>query len=135
MDGEDDAGLALRKTGLLTQPVLQGVADEVAEFGKTLGFFAKDVAQNSGDGKHPVPVRDGQADFVANVNGGIERTALVATGAATAPLAGEGQQVMVVAVGALNSEEAVARSPQRRLSRRAFSREGSSGPRCLERFG
>ena len=71
-----------------------------------MGFFAEDVAQNSGNGKHPVPVWDGQADFVANVGGGIECAALVATGAAAAPLASEGQQVKMIAVRALNADEA-----------------------------
>jgi len=82
------------------------VGDQVTKFGEALGFFAEDVAQNSGNGKHPVPVWDGQADFVANVGGGIECAALVATGAAAAPLASEGQQVKMIAVRALNADEA-----------------------------
>ncbi len=106
MDGEDDASPALREAGLLAQPVLQGVGDEVAEFSEALGFFTEDVAQNSGDSKNPMAMWDGQANFVADMSCGIEGATLVAARAAAAPLAGKGKQVMVVAVGALDAEEA-----------------------------
>ena len=56
-------------------------------------------------------MRDGQADFVANVGGGIERAALVAARAAAASLAGEGQQVMMIAIGALDAEKAAGEVP------------------------
>jgi len=106
VDGEDDPGPALGEVGLLAQPVLQGMGYEVAEFGEALGFFAEDVAEDSGDGENPVPVWDGQTNLVANVGSCIECAALVAARAAAAPLASEGQQVVVVAVRALDAKEA-----------------------------
>jgi hypothetical protein len=106
MYGEDDAGATVREAGLLAQPVLQGVGDEVAELGEALGFFAEDVAEDSGDGENPVPVWDGQTNLVANVGSCIECAALVAARAAAAPLTSEGQEVVVVAARALDAEEA-----------------------------
>jgi len=47
-----------------------------------------------------------QADLVANEGDGIEGAALVAARAAAPALAGEGKQVVVVAVRALHAEEA-----------------------------
>jgi len=64
----------------------------------------KDIAQDSGDCEDPVAVRDGQADFVANIGGGIESAALAATGAATASLAGEWRQVMVLGLFTFDSQ-------------------------------
>ena len=106
MDGEDNTGSALRETGLLAQPVLQGVGDEVAELGEALRIFTENVTQDSRDGEDPMAVRDGEADFVANIGGSIECTPLVATRAAAASLTGEGKQVVVIAVGALDAKEA-----------------------------
>ena len=106
VDGEDDADTALREACLLAQPVLQGVGDEVAELGEALWLFAEDIAKHSGYGKYPVPMWDGQADFIANEGSGVESTTLVAAGATAAPFAGKGQKVVVVAVGALDAKEA-----------------------------
>ncbi len=106
VDGEDDASPALRETCLFAQPVLQGVGDKVAELGEALRFFTEDVAQNSGDGKNPMAMWDGQANFVADMSCGIEGATLVAARAASTSLAGKGKQVMVVAVRALDAEEA-----------------------------
>jgi hypothetical protein len=106
VDSEDDTGAPIGQSSLFAEPVLQGVGDEVAEFGEAFGIFTEDVTQDSGDGQDPVPVRDRKADLIANEGGGIEGTALVAAGAAASSLTGEGEQVVVVAVGALHAEEA-----------------------------
>ena len=106
VDGEDDASSAVGNSRLFAQPVLQGVGDEVAELSETLGFFTEDIAEDSWDGENPVPVWNGQTNLVANVGSCIERAALVAARAAAAPLASEGQQVVVVAVRALDAKEA-----------------------------
>ena len=106
MYGEDDAGATVWDGGLLAQPILQGVGDEVAELGEALRIFTENVTQDSRDGEDPMAVRDGEADFVANIGGSIECTPLVATRAAAASLTGEGKQVVVIAVGALHAKEA-----------------------------
>jgi hypothetical protein len=106
MDGEDDASTPIGQSSLFAEPVLQGVGDEVAELGEAFGLFAKDVAQDSGDGENPVPVRDRKADFVANEGGSIEGAALVATWAAAPALASKGEQIVVIAVRTLHAEKA-----------------------------
>jgi len=103
---KNDTGATVRKAGLFAEPVLQGVGDEVAEFGEAFGLFAKDVVQDSGDGEDPMAVWDRQADLVANEDGGVKGAALVAARAAAPALAGKGEQVVMAAVGTLHSEEA-----------------------------
>jgi len=90
VDGEDDASPAVGNSRLFAQPVLQGASDEVAELSQSVRLFTKDISKHSRYSKDPVPMWDGQADFIANKSGGIESPSLVAAGATAAPFAGKG---------------------------------------------
>lgn len=71
MNGEDDTSPAVGNSGLFPQPVLQGVGDEVAELSEPVRLFTKDIAQHPREGKNPVAMWDGQANFVADMSCGI----------------------------------------------------------------
>ena len=61
--------------------------------------------QYHGDGKDDLSMCDGRADFFGNVLRGQQRPLLVAGGTRAALLAGEGDEHLVLAVGAANSGE------------------------------
>ena len=111
VDGENDTSAAIGEGGLLAQPVLQGVGDEVAKLGEAVGVFPEDIAQDTWEGEYPVTVGDGEADFVPNEGGCIEGASLMAAGAAASPLTSKWEQVVVSAVGAVYSKEAVGEVP------------------------
>jgi len=64
-------------------------------------------SQPLGDGQHDLPVSDRRADIFSNMQRGQQRPLLVARGAGAALLAGEGNEHLVLAVGAANSGEAL----------------------------
>ena len=79
----------------------------MAELGEAVRLFTEGVAQDARKGEDPVAMWDGEADFVPDEGGCIEGAPLMAAGAAASPLAGEGEKIVMAAVGALDAKKAV----------------------------
>ena len=75
------------------------------EFTQQLAIEARVNSQTPGDGQHDLPMGDGSTDFFGNVHRGQQRPLLVAGRASAALLAGEGDEHLVLAVGAANSRK------------------------------
>lgn len=71
-----------------------------------LGALAEDAAQHFWKGEHILPVRDFVADGGGDPSAGLADAALVAGGAEVAGLAGEGEELFVAALGAMEASEA-----------------------------
>ena len=63
-------------------------------------------SQTFGDGQHDLPVSDRQADIFGNMQRGQQRPLLVAGRASATLLTGEGDEHLVLAIGAANSGKA-----------------------------
>jgi len=68
--------------------------------------LAEDAAQHFWKGEHILPVRDFVADGGGDPSAGLADAALVAGGAEVAGLAGEGEELFVAALGAMEASEA-----------------------------
>jgi hypothetical protein len=75
------------------------------EVGEEVAAFAKDAAQDFGDGEDELAVGDFVADAGGNPIADGAGAALVAGGAEVAALAGEGEQAFVATVRALEAGE------------------------------
>ena len=106
VEGGDGSDAALREVESGAEGVLEGVDGGVKENGEELAAFAKDAAQDAGDGEDELAVRDFVADGGCDPFAGGADAALVAGGAEVAALAGEGEEAFVAAVKALESGEA-----------------------------
>ena len=73
---------------------------------KEVAAFAKDAAEQFGDGKNELSVCDGMADAGGDPFAGLAGAALVAGGAEVPGFAGEGEEFFVAAIGAVESGEA-----------------------------
>ena len=89
-----------------TEVIAQAVGGGLEEVGEEAATFAEDAAEHFGDGKDELAVRDGVADAGGDPFGGLAGAALVAGGADVAGFAGEGEQALVAAVGAVVAGEA-----------------------------
>ncbi len=85
--------------------VAQAVGGGLEEVGEEAAAFAEDAAQDFGDGEDELAVRDGVADVSGDPFGGLAGAALVAGGADVAGFAGEGEEALVTAVGAVVAGE------------------------------
>ena len=75
------------------------------EIAQQLAVEARVRSQTLEDDQDDLPMCDGRADLVSNVERGQQRPLLVARGAGTALLAGEGDEHLVLAVRAANSSK------------------------------
>jgi hypothetical protein len=76
------------------------------EVGEEAAALAEDAAQHFWDSEDKLAVRDGVADAGGDPFGGLAGAALVAGGADVAGFAGEGEEALVTAVGAVVAGEA-----------------------------
>jgi hypothetical protein len=95
--GEAEAG---------AEGVLEGGGGSVEQVGEEMAAFAKDAAQDFGDGEDELAVGDLVADGVGDPFADGAGAALVAGGAEVAAFAGECEEAFVAAVGALEAGEA-----------------------------
>jgi hypothetical protein len=106
VDGGDGTEFAVGQLESDAESVAEGFGGGMEEVGEELAAFAKDAAEDLGDGEHELAVghfvADGGGDPVA---GGAD-TALMAGRAEVAALAGEGEEAFVAAIGALEAGEA-----------------------------
>jgi hypothetical protein len=86
--------------------VAQAVGGGLEEVGEEATALAEDAAQDFGDGEDELAVRDGVADAGGDPFGSLAGAALVAGGADVAGFAGEGEEALVAAVGAVVAGEA-----------------------------
>ena len=77
------------------------------EDGEKLATLVEDAAQHAGDGEHELAVRDPAADVVGDPVAGGQGPTLVAGRAEVAALAGEGEELLVAAAGAVEAGEAL----------------------------
>ena len=75
------------------------------KFTQELAIEARVNSQTFGDRQHDLPMSDGRADFFSHVQRGQQRAFLVAGRTRAALLAGEGDEHLVLAVGAANASE------------------------------
>ena len=73
---------------------------------KRWSTFAEDTAQGPGHGEHELAMRHLEADLVGDPISQGTDAALVAAGTEVSSLAGEGEQLLMAAVGALEAGEA-----------------------------
>lgn len=83
----------------------------MAKFGEAVRLFTEGIAQDAWEGEDPVAMWDGEADLVPDKGSGIEGASLMAAGAAASTLTGEGEKIVMTAVGAVDSKEAVGEVP------------------------
>lgn len=97
---------ALGQIQACAEVVPQAVGGGLEELGEESAAFAEDAAQDFGNGKDELAVGDGVANAGGVPFGGLAGAALVAGGADVAGFAGEGEEVLVSAVGAEITGEA-----------------------------
>ena len=90
--------------------------------------LAEDAAQHFRKGEDELALRDFVADGGGDPCAGLADAALVACGAEVAGLAGEGEELFVAALGAMEAGKPAARSPQRRKARTVAKASGRNGP-------
>ena len=86
--------------------IAQASGGGLEEVGEESAAFAEDAAQDFRDGKDELAMGDGVADVGGDPFGGLAGAALVAGGADVAGFAGEGEEALVAAVGAVVAGEA-----------------------------
>ena len=94
--GEAEAG---------AEGVAEGFGGGLEEQGEEVAALAEDAAEHPGDGEDELAVRDLAADGGGDPGAGGADAAHVAGGAEVASLAGEGHELLVSAVGALEAGE------------------------------
>jgi hypothetical protein len=105
LHGGDGGELSIRQVKADAHPVAQALDADTEEMVEELAPLAEDAAQGPGHGEDELAVRHLEADLVRNpVSQGAD-AALVAAGAEMPSLAGEGEELFVAAVRALETGE------------------------------
>jgi len=102
----DGGELAFREIEPGAEPVLQAGDGFVEEEGEEFASFAEDSPERFGHGEDELAVRDVEADVVGDPVASLFDLALVAGRAEVAGFAGEGEELFVAAVRALEAGEA-----------------------------
>ncbi len=84
---------------------MDGGGGSAASVGE-VAAFAEDAAEDFGDGEDVLAVGDGLADGGGDPGASLQGASLVARGAEVAGFAGEGEEVLVAAVGSAERGEA-----------------------------
>jgi hypothetical protein len=103
VDCGDGGKFAIGKVEAGAEDFLEGFG---GGFEEEVAAFAENTAEDFGDCEDELAVRDFVADGGGDPIGGLADAALVAGGAEVAALAGEGEEAFVVAVRAVEAEEA-----------------------------
>ena len=106
VDGGDGTEFPVGQLESDAEGVAEGFGGGMEEVGEELAAFAKDAAEDLGDGEHELAVGHFVADGGGNPVARGADAALVAGRAEVAALAGEGEEAFVAAVRALESGEA-----------------------------
>ena len=106
VDSGDGADAAVGETEAGAEGVLESGGGGVEQVGEEVAALAEDAAQDLGDGKDELAVGDFVADGGGDPLASGTGAALVAGGAEVAAFAGEGEEALVAAIGALEAGEA-----------------------------
>jgi len=106
VQGSCDSEAAFGELKTSAEVVAQAVCGGLEEMGEVAAALAEDAAEHFGDGKDELAMGDGVADAGGDPFGGLAGAALVAGGADVAGFAGEGEEALVAAVGAVVTGEA-----------------------------
>lgn len=106
MDGCHGTDAAVGKIESCAEAILEGGCGRMEEMGEEVASFSKNPAQDSGNREDKLPVRHIVADACGDPSAGTADTTLVAGGAEVAALAGEGEELLVAAVGTMETGEA-----------------------------
>ena len=105
LHGGDGGELAVGKVEAGPEPVAQALDGGKEEEVQKVAAFAEDPTQGSRHGEDELPVGDLMADGVGDPVSGLADPALMAGGAEVAALAGESEELLMAAVGALEAGE------------------------------
>jgi hypothetical protein len=105
LHGGDGCELAVREVETGPEPVAQALDGSAEEEVEEVASLAKDAAQGTRHGEDELPVGDLMADGVGDPVSGLADPALMAGGAEVAALAGESEELLMAAVGALEAGE------------------------------
>ncbi len=105
VDSGDGSDAAVGEAEAGAEGVLEGGGGSVEQVGEEVAAFAKNAAQDFGDGEHELAVGDFVADGVGDPLANSASATLVAGGAEVAAFAGEGEEAFVAAVRALETGE------------------------------
>ncbi len=106
VEGGDGSDAALSEIQTGAEGVLEGSGGGVKENSEEPAAFAKDAAQDTGDGEDELAVGNFVADRGGDPFAGGADATLMAGGAEVAALAGEGEEAFVAAIRALEPGEA-----------------------------
>jgi hypothetical protein len=106
VDGGDGSEFATGEVEAGAEDFLEGIGGGFEEEVEEVAAFAKDAAEDFGNGEDKLAVRDFVTDGGGDPIGGLADAALVAGRAEVAAFAGEGEDAFVAAIGAVEAEEA-----------------------------
>jgi len=106
VDGGDGSEFAFGEVEAGAEGVAEGFGGGVEEVGEEMTSFAEDAAEDAGDGEDELAVGDFVADSGGDPVAGGADAPLVAGRAEVAAFAGEGEEALVAAIGALEAGEA-----------------------------
>lgn len=106
LDGGDGGDAAVGQVEAGAEGVAEGFDGGMEEDREELAAFAEDAAQHAGDGEHELAVGHVAADVVGDPVAGGQGAALVTGRAEAAGLAGEGDELFVAAIRAVEAGEA-----------------------------
>ncbi len=102
----DGCELAVREVETGPEPVAQALDGSAEEEVEEVASLAKDAAQGTRHGEDELPVRHLVTESVGDPMPGLADPALMARRTEVPPFAGEGQQLLMAAVGTLKAGEA-----------------------------
>jgi hypothetical protein len=105
LHGGNGGRLPVRQIKPRPHPVAQALDGDAEEMVEEFSALAEDAAEGFRHRKHELPVRHLEAEDSGNPVAGLTDFALMATGAEVPRLAGEGEEPLVSAVGALQPSE------------------------------
>lgn len=105
-DGARSATSDACARGALAQPSEQRAHEDAADRRTQLRVEGQEVADSKGEREHPLPDRDVRQHVVAQVRGGVGHAPSAARRAEAAPLAREGDQLVLAATRAVHAREA-----------------------------
>ena len=106
VDGCDGAEFPVGEIEADAKGVAEALGGGAEEDGEVGAAFAEDAAEDLGDGEDELAVGDVVADGTGDPFAGAPDAALVAGGAEVTGLAGEGEEALVAAIGAVEPGEA-----------------------------
>jgi len=106
VDGSGSGDATVRQTEAGAEGVAQGFGGGLEKEVEEVAALAEDAAQHFREGEDELAVRNVVADGGGDPTAGLSDAALVACGAEVAGLAGEGEELLMAAIGAMEAGKA-----------------------------